>query len=180
MSSINKTELGFNQWALSDKPTMEDFNADNVLVDQLLADTLNKTAGGTVSGFTEFTKGLRVKGNEVATFESGNWIPTCDAVAFSTSWASYTKIGNFVFGNCLIKISSTLSASAMLDIHGLPFPILRAGSGCIMRTTALQGLDNVRIRVVGETVYFIKSEIFGVTGADCKVGYLEFCFFYMA
>lgn len=29
------TELGFSQWALSDKPTMDDFNADNLLTDQL-------------------------------------------------------------------------------------------------------------------------------------------------
>ena len=36
MASMNKTELGFNQWTLTDKPTMDDFNADNLLTDQLL------------------------------------------------------------------------------------------------------------------------------------------------
>ena len=36
MASANKTALGLNQWSLSDKPTMEDFNADNALLDQIL------------------------------------------------------------------------------------------------------------------------------------------------
>lgn len=43
MSSTNKTGLGFNQWILADKPTMEDFNADNVLVEQLLEERCTKS-----------------------------------------------------------------------------------------------------------------------------------------
>ena len=43
MASINKTELGFNQWALTDKPTMDDFNADNLLTEQLLKEQYSVT-----------------------------------------------------------------------------------------------------------------------------------------
>ena len=42
MSSTNKTEMGFNQWSLADKPTMEDFNADNALTEQLLGERYTK------------------------------------------------------------------------------------------------------------------------------------------
>ena len=43
MASMNKTELGFNQWTLTDKPTMDDFNADNLLTDQLLKEQYSVT-----------------------------------------------------------------------------------------------------------------------------------------
>jgi|GEM_PF-1547476 len=34
MPSTNKTPLGLNQWLLSDKPAMDDFNADNLIAER--------------------------------------------------------------------------------------------------------------------------------------------------
>ena len=64
MSSINKTELGFNQWALSDKPTMEDFNADNALTNSTFTEVNNR--------FVEVENTLKNKINSSTTISLSN------------------------------------------------------------------------------------------------------------
>lgn len=42
MPSTDKTSLGLNQWLPNDKPTMEDLNKDNVVIDEKLSNKANK------------------------------------------------------------------------------------------------------------------------------------------
>lgn len=84
MASTFKTDLGFNKWILSDKPMMEDFNTDNALTDQLLADRLSKASGGTVSGETNFTGGLKINGKE-----SPKWLGVLESEDANSHYGTY-------------------------------------------------------------------------------------------
>lgn len=59
MPSTNKTDIGLNQWITTDKPLMEDFNADNRITTQ----ELEKKLGGEIGEFEpELNNGVSTKG----------------------------------------------------------------------------------------------------------------------
>ncbi|TCL44096.1 hypothetical protein [Harryflintia acetispora] len=122
MSSINKTELGFNQWSLSDKPTMEDFNADNLLADQILEEKLDKSIISS-GEWTPFLYGSTTEGNPTYTARDG----------------FYCKIGPLVVCKGSIVISSKGGMSGALKIGGLPFAAIRSFSqpSAVIRDTNL-------------------------------------------
>lgn len=148
MSSTNKTGLGFNQWILADKPTMEDFNADNVLVEQLLEERYTKgetderfapvsacvsesdranwdgkldKTGGTVTGPVNFTGNLTRGGEPVATYKAGTWQPTSTAFNLTPRYAFYVRVGQLVTVNSAIDITAISGNTDYAIINGLPF-----------------------------------------------------------
>lgn len=89
MASTNKTaNLNLNQWSLSDKPEMADFNADNTKIDTVvsahLAESVTDASG--VHGLV---------------YEEGVYTPVISAssgsiTAYTLHEAKYTKIGRIV------------------------------------------------------------------------------------
>lgn len=207
MPSTNKTKLGFNQWFPTDKPKMADFNADNTLADQLLgerytkteadgkfapvsagitaeerinlADALLKTAGGTVSGLTNFTGGLQINNRPVAGVESGIWEPTGPTFEFATAYATYCIVGYIVLGNLSVQVSSILDQNGGAYFEGLPFAASRVGSGNLIRSNVFAGLNDIRVRVAGTSLEFMGEGSRAVKGSECKTGLIEATFYYM-
>lgn len=99
--------IGLNQWRLSDKPNMEDFNRDNEILDREI--------GG-------------LKGMTGQLEESGEWSPQLTGSSgdpiFSGGTVSgyYQRIGKLVFIHCYFDgIVFSQRGEDRIEIKGLPF-----------------------------------------------------------
>lgn len=122
MASAEKTAIGLNQWAISDKPKLADFNADNLLITKEFA----KKADLVGADFKE----LSVDGNMVwdsknLVVEAGMFdIDICGyenagTAQYNIGNGRYVKIGRIT--HVLIHMVGTLSgASGALVFRGLP------------------------------------------------------------
>jgi len=80
MPSVNKTEtIQLNQWQSNESPKMDDFNSDNLKIDNKfkvhdtqLSDLVYQTAGGTATAITLIIKGTLVNGYPITFVASAN------------------------------------------------------------------------------------------------------------
>lgn len=142
-----------------------------------LADALLKTAGGTVSGLTNFTGGIRIDGENIA--EYGRWTPTSTTFSITYSWGIYYRIGKFVCCSSLAVVSSILNASGEAALFGLPFRVDKASGGSLLRAPVLQNIGNICVRSTENGVQFLRANGSAIKGSECETGNLEFAVYYI-
>ena len=54
--SFSKTPLGLNQWVLTDKPTMNDFNEDNQIIDGAITELREELGGISIPRFDFYSR----------------------------------------------------------------------------------------------------------------------------
>lgn len=93
MPSTNKTDLGFNQWVLTDQPEMGDFNADNELANSLIqnkADSATELIADRIYEGTDLTEAFT---DEIAEFSDvWAWIKA----RIQTANFSGIHVGDFI------------------------------------------------------------------------------------
>jgi hypothetical protein len=114
MASTNKTaNLDLNQWSLSDKPEMADFNADNTKIDTAVSAHLAEnvlTSGG--------AHGLEVSlGSFTPILSAETTNPT---VTYSIQRGRYYKIGKLVAYHFLLRFTAS-GGSGIVNVS-VPFP----------------------------------------------------------
>ena len=112
MASTNKTaNLDLNQWSLSDKPEMADFNADNTKIDTVVSAHLAENAANDVHGLK--FKGVLAKLGANSSIPSGsntiiNWTDEVyDTNAFHSSSVNVSRI-TIPTGFSRVKIQASL------------------------------------------------------------------------
>lgn len=128
LTATGKTPLGLNQWIASDKPTMEDFNRDNEIIDQelraLQADVNTK--------IDQELRALKADVNTKAEYKSGVWTPLLPSeVSASLARGTYSKVGNRVTIDCVCNTTITTASENTFKISGLPYPANEIAIGCM-------------------------------------------------
>lgn len=151
MSSTNKTPLGLSQWDGTDKPKREDFNADNLLVDQILQSKADISAPGE----TNWDSGNLA-------IEQGDWVPAISSGAFTISAisvAKYFRVGSFV--SLYLRANFTVTdrtSTQTLEISGIPYPYAVAGIDASGSATVrgAASLGSPRVMVTASGVLYFK------------------------
>lgn len=144
MSSANKTaRFGLSDFIGTDKPQMEDFNADNRIIDLNAAKLSSIGETGWDSGnfsklsgtFTPFLVGLTVAGSPVHSVQAG----------------TYHKIGSIVFCKLQIAVTSLGGATGQIRIDGLPIQATSSTIFNLPQNFAITGFTNGIKGLIGTT-----------------------------
>jgi hypothetical protein len=94
--------------------------------------------------------GVYAAANTLDDYEEGTWTPST-TVGLTSTYARYTKVGNRVFFDLEVTITTNSNAGQM-QINGLPFALSGEGSATLGYTTAT--VSNPILMVQGTSVYF--------------------------
>jgi len=111
--------------------------------------------------------------NTLDDYEEGTWTPTLrfggatTGITYTTQLGRYTKIGNRVFADINIALSSKGTATGTATIAGLPFPQAASVNGCVMPSyygnmTGLTGGLSGYVSVFGTTATINQGGATGV------------------
>jgi hypothetical protein len=156
MGSTNKTSLGLNQWLPTDKPVMNDFNQDNIKINdkmslqsksQMFASSRDISVAGvqTITGLLGVPKRIEIRATaNVARFWSiGSWEITTNNQSYicqyvnnaSTMW--YASCGSGSAIALPINEGGNYALGTIQNITATQFEILWAKTGAPTGTTQL-------------------------------------------